>query len=400
MGPRRPPAPLLVALASVAFVSLGLPDGLLGVAWPSIRASFALPLDALGALLVAFTSGYVTSSFCGGWVLARLGLGSVLSASTLLTAVSLLGYAGAPSWRVMVPLTAMAGLGAGAIDTGVNAYASIHLGPRLMNWLHACFGLGAATGPLVMTAVLGAGRPWRDGYALVGLAQLGLAGAFALTASAWTRAAAENEGADEKPGPPSGFRSLRRAASWFGALTFFLYVGLEAGFGVWSYTLLTEGRGMPAAEAGLCVSVFWGGLTVGRLLGAFLGGSVPVTRVLRGCLLVISAAAGLLAADVSNALSFAAVALAGLACGPVFPSLMSTTPARVGEEDVPGTVGLQVAGAALGAALLPAAIGIVAARAGIESVGYSLLALGIVVLAAQEKALALPPHTPAGATGR
>lgn len=384
------PSLLLVALASVAFVSLGLPDGLLGVAWPSIRASFGLPLDALGALLVAATAGYVFSSFCAGFALARIGLGTLLALSCLLTAGSLLGYATTPRWWVMVLLAVVVGLGAGAIDAGINAYASLHLGPRLLSWLHACFGVGAAAGPVIMSAVLQSGRPWQRGYLLVGLAQLLLAATFRATARAWSRdggSAPVETGAAAPPAAPAS-ATLRRGATWLGVLTFFVYTGLEAAFGVWSYTLFTEGRGVAAPVAAACVSAFWGGLTGGRVLGAFAGAAVPVKRLLRACLLVIAAAAAVLAADLSPALSFAAVALAGIACGPVFPSLISTTPSRLGDEHAAGGVGLQVAAAALGAALVPAAMGVVAGRVGLESVGWMMLALALAVLAVQEALLA------------
>src|SRR5258708_4045850 len=297
MASRVAPPRLLVVLASVAFVSLGLPDGIVGVAWPSIRASLGLPVDALGALLVAFTSGYVASSFSSGLVLARMGLGTLLALSCLLTSVSLMGYAATPFWWPMVGLAALGGLGAGAIDAGINAYASLHLGPRLMSWVHACWGVGAATGPLVMTAVLQAGRPWQHGYFIVGLAQLLLAAAFALSAPAWTRGVASTAGSINAAATPPALASVRPDATGLGVLTFFIYTGLEGAFGVWSYTVLTEARGVPAPVAGVCLSAFWGGLTLGRLLAAFAGGSIPVTRTLRACLLVIALASATFAAN-------------------------------------------------------------------------------------------------------
>lgn len=374
----------LIVLASVAFVSLGLPDGIVGVAWPSIRASFGLPIDALGALLVAYTCGYVASSFSSGLVLARMGLGTLLALSCLLTAASLMGYATTPFWGPMVGLATVGGLGAGAIDAGINGYASLHLGPRLMSWLHACWGVGAATGPLVMTAVLRAGRPWQRGYLIVGGAQLVLAAAFALSASAWTGGGAPASSGVHASTTDHAAPTLRRGATWLGVLTFFLYTGLEGAFGVWSYTVLTEGRGVPASVAGACVSAFFGGLTLGRLLSAFTGGSVPVTRTLRVCLLVIALASATFAADVWRPASFAAVVVAGIACGPVFPSLMSTTRARLGAPLVARAVGFQIGAAALGSAILPAGIGWVAGRAGLESVGGMLLLLALVVLGVQE----------------
>jgi fucose permease len=163
---------LLVALAYAAFVSLGLPDGLTGVAWPSIRTTFGLPLNALGALATTAMIGYLVSSFSSGRMLARLGVGGLLALSCLATAISLLGYGSAPLWGVMVGLGLLAGLGAGAIDAGLNTYAAENFSPRTVNWLHASFGLGAATGPMVMSSVISAGQSWRLGYLIVGVAQL------------------------------------------------------------------------------------------------------------------------------------------------------------------------------------------------------------------------------------
>jgi fucose permease len=147
-------------LASLAFISLGLPDGLLGVAWPSIRGFFGLDIDAVGALLVATMAGYVASSFSSGRLLRRLNVGSVLALSCVLTAGSLLAYGTTSRWAVMIALGITLGAGGGAIDSGLNTYAATHHGARTLNWLHACYGIGAATGPLIMAAVLGMGLGW------------------------------------------------------------------------------------------------------------------------------------------------------------------------------------------------------------------------------------------------
>jgi MFS family permease len=177
---------LLAGLAYLGFISLGLPDGLNGVAWPSIRAFFDLPLDALGALLVTFMLGYLLSSFSSGWLLARINVGALLALSCLATAVSLLGYALASHWWMMVTLGALAGLGAGAIDAGLNTFAATHFSARSVNWLHACYGLGTTSGPVIMTGVLMAERSWQWGYGIVGVGQLALAICFGLTYRRWT----------------------------------------------------------------------------------------------------------------------------------------------------------------------------------------------------------------------
>lgn len=371
----------LPLLASLAFMSLGLPDGLLGVAWPSIRIFFGLPLDALGALLVAFTGGYVAASFSSGRILARVNLGALLAWSCLATAVSLLGYARTTSWAGMVALAALGGAGAGAIDAGVNTYAATYHGPRMLNWLHACYGVGAATGPLILTRVLEAGHPWQRGYAIVGLAQVGLATAFAFRRKCWPPTNAAAPGAPETA---SAAATLRLPVTWLGVVTFFLYTGLEASAGVWVYTLFTEGRGIAPTTAGFWVSVYWFGLTVGRLFGALAGWLLPVPHLLRLSLCSIAFGAALIWTDLGDGLSFAGLALAGVASGPIFPSLVAATPARLGEAHRANAIGFQVAAAALGQALLPATIGIVAGRLGLSSIGLLLLTFALLVLVAHE----------------
>src|SRR6266568_4864209 len=185
-APTRSAQRATLALASLGFISLGLPEGLLGVAWPSIRASFDLPLDALGLLLGTFASGYFVSSALTDKLLTSFGIGSVLSASCATTGVCLVGYALAPSWPAMVIVGGVLGIGAGIIDSALNTFAAVQYGSRVLNWMHAAFGLGAAVGPLVMTAILSAGLAWNLGYVSVALAQLGLAVGYWLTRQRFT----------------------------------------------------------------------------------------------------------------------------------------------------------------------------------------------------------------------
>src|SRR5919202_399257 len=183
-APAKPGTPRPAALG---FVSLRLPEGMLGVAWPSIRASFGLPLDALGLLLGPFATGYFVSSAVSGRVLTRLGVGQALAISCGVTGLSLLGYALSPAWPSMVALAGVLGLGAGTIDSGINTYAAVAHGARVLNWMHAPFGLGAAVGPLIITAIIGSGLAWNVGYAAVALAQLGLAAGYWLTRDRYAR---------------------------------------------------------------------------------------------------------------------------------------------------------------------------------------------------------------------
>src|ERR1041384_900249 len=279
---KRKPEMLLIALAFAAFVSLGLPDGLNGVAWPSIRAYFDLPLDALGSLLVMFTLGYLVSSFSSGRLLSLMSVGKLLAMSCLATAMSMLGYALASAWWVMVTFAALAGLGAGAVDAGLNTFAAMRFSARMVNWLHACYGIGAATGPMIMTSVLTMHRPWQRGYVIVGIGQLALALCFLVTRQWWPGVLA----ASTSPATvtrASNISTLKLPAVWLSVGVFFVYTGIEAAAGAWAFTLFTEARGVSVITAGWWVSAYWGALTVGRLLSGMVLGFVSVPQLLRLC---------------------------------------------------------------------------------------------------------------------
>jgi fucose permease len=363
-------------------VSLGLPDGLLGVAWPSMRSTYGLPLDALGPLLAAFTAGYVVSSFTAGPLLARWNVGSLLAASCFATGVSLFGYASAGSWGVVITSAGLSGIGAGAIDVGVNAHVASYHGPRLLNWMHAAYGVGAATGPLLMTSVLAAGHAWQLGYAMVAAGQLTLGTAFAASRSLWPPPRARG-------GEPAFERvpiahTLGLGTTWIGVAAFFTYTGLEAVAGVWAYSVLTSTRGLSMERAGLGVSLFWTGLTVGRVLFGLAVDRSPVGASLRSPLLLVVIGAGLVCWTTSAYVSVLGFALLGLGAGPVFPSLMSDTPRRVGPTHATNAIGFQVAAAALGQASLPALVGYLARAHGLDIVAPSLLMAAIVVVVLHE----------------
>lgn len=384
---------LLIGLAYLGFISLGLPDGLLGVAWPSIRAYFTLPLDALGALLVLFTSGYLLSSFSSGRLLMHLNVGSLLALSCLATAVSLLGYALTPWWELMAALGLLSGLGAGAIDAGVNTYAATHHSARTVNWLHACYGIGAASGPLIMVRVLHASYPWQWGYAIVGVGQLVLAMCFGLTRSWWpSTSMSQTIPAASPVGAVSSRSTLRLPVVWLSIAVFFIYTGLEAAAGTWAFSLFTEARTIPAMTAGTWVSVYWGSLTVGRLLSGVVVSFVPVRLFLRVCIAGIACGAALIWLNRSSQLSFLGLALMGLSSAPVFPSLIATTPERLGAAHTANGVGFQIAAAVLGQSLLPGLVGVLARHLGLEVVGPVLLTAALLLLVVYEALTVVSPR--------
>ncbi|HKZ08559.1 MAG TPA: MFS transporter [Methylomirabilota bacterium] len=387
---------MLFALALLAFVSLGLPDGVLGVAWPSMRASFGLPLAQLGVLLAASMVGYLGSSFTSGWLVARLGVGRLLVWSSALIVANSAAYALAPRWSAMVAAAVLAGLGAGAIDAGINAFAAVRFPPRLLSWLHAAYGVGAMAGPLLMTAVLAGGHSWRLGYALLGLALAGMMVAFVRARPLWqARAPAASPGASTAPAPARRLTAtLRRPAVWLNVALFFLYTGIEVTAGQWTYSLFTEGRGITPELAGLLAAGYWGALTMGRIGFGWLADRVPAPTLLRVAMMGAPVAALLLWRAPGAWGGGAGLLALGISLAPIYPLLVAATPERLGDADTANAIGFQVAAACLGAAVLPGAAGLLAHRGGLDVIGPFLLGAALLLLllhalAARRPALAL-----------
>lgn len=377
----------LLVLAYLAFVSLGLPDSLLGVGWPSIRSDFRVSTESVGLLLTSGTVGYLISSVVAGFTIARLGVGWLLAGSTALASLALVGYAGSPGLPLMIGCALLVGLGSGAIDAGLNAYAAGAFGPRHMNWLHACFGLGVAIGPLIMTSVLGAGLAWRWGYGIVAAAQAVLALAFVLTARTWAqRGAVPGEPARaDVPAPPAAPVRIRATlalpAVWFGALTFAVYVAIEVGAGLWAFLLLTEDRGMSATAAGLCVSLYWGSLFVGRVVQGLFANRLDTRSVLLGSMLGMAAGSVLVALPGPAWLAVLGLAIIGFGAAAVFPLLTLATAERVGQQHADRAIGVQIGAAGLGGALLPAALGVLIGRTSVAALGPALVVASLAMLA-------------------
>ncbi len=385
----------LIVLAYVAFIALGMPDGLMGVAWPSVRQSFSIPLDALGSLLFASTAGYLTAAFFSGRLISLLGIGRVLALSCALTGAALLGYTLVPVWWMMVTLGILAGLGAGAIDAGLNTYVAAHFGEGLMQWLHASYGIGITSGPLIMTAALNSFQSWRLGYLTVSGVQFLLTACFILTLPLWK----QNDARDiaQHPAITSGTtrpaaltdyhtslgETLRQPRVWLSLLCFFLYTGSEVGLGVWAYTLLTESRGVPPEAAGLLAGSYWAMFTVGRVIAGLYARRIGASRLVLGSLIGALLAAVLLWWNPAPAVSLAAVGLIGLVIAPIFPGLVSGTSQRVGPRFAANTIGMQMAGAGLGAASIPSLMGVLARGFSLEVIPAFLAFLFAVQIAIQ-----------------
>ncbi|MBX3748216.1 MAG: MFS transporter [Verrucomicrobiae bacterium] len=379
----------LVALLAAGFVSLGLPDGMLGVAWPSMRRDFDRPLDALGAILILFTAGYLASSFGTGAILARMRVGTLLTISAFITGLCLLTFAIAPAWVVVVAVAGVAGLGAGAIDAGLNAYAATHHSPATLHWIHAAYGVGAAASPLFLGHLLARGGRWQTGYAAVGVLELVLAGCFLATRHWWHTPPAvvaatlpvspatatipvQPHRVPQGPSPerPSLRATLGIGRVQFGIAVFFVYTGLEAAVGTWAFTLLTAHYRLPEDSAGHWVGAYWGSLAAGRVLaGVFARRLAPLTviRLSAGGLMVGTLLPLCL---VHPATAQLALIILGIACAPVFPLLIALTPHRVGAQHATSAVGFQIAAATLGQSLIPTAIGWAGRTHGLRAIPF------------------------------
>jgi fucose permease len=374
----------LLLLAYVGFISLGLPDGLLGVAWPSMWRDFGVDVGAVGLLLTVGVVGYLSSSVVTGFALARVGVGWLLAGSTALAALALYGYSIAPFFLLVPVFSLLLGLGSGAIDAGLNVYAASHFGPRHMNWLHASWGFGATMGPLVMTAVLGSGLAWRWGYGLTAAAQTVLAIAFAFTARAWQDGpvAAPAEAASVAPVPRRRGAALRVTAVWLGAFTFAAYTGIEFSAGLWAFTLLTEGRGLSPTVAGTCVSVYWGSLFVGRVLYGVVATRLSSRVTLLTCMTGMGVGAAVLALPAPGWVAVTGLMMIGGSAAPVFPLLTLTTADRVGPANAGPAVGIQIAAAGLGGVAFPAGIGLLFDRYGTDVLAWVLIAMSAALIGA------------------
>jgi fucose permease len=377
----------LLLLSYVAFVSLGLPDTVLGVAWPSLRRGFVLAQADVGAALTASVAGYLVSSTMAGRLTSRFGVGGLLAGSSATVALGLAGCAVAPTWWTFVSMAAIVGLGSGAVDAGINGYAAHHFSARHVNWLHGFWSVGATIGPVVMTASV-ASATYRLGYAALAAAIAAMGLAFARTRRAWddpVKAAASAERA--APPPATASAVLRRGRAWLQMAIFFLYTGVELGVGQWCFTVLREARGLGVEAAGTWTAAYWASHTAGRFVLGSVVERVGPDRLLRATSAGALVAAVLFAASDGLAGRVGLVAL-GACFGPFFPTLMARTPARLGGGAV-HAVGFQVGASTLGTAALPSAAGLLATFAGVNAIAAALAVATGVVLVLHEVLVAI-----------
>ena len=371
----------LLGLVYLSFISIGLPDGMLGVAWPAMRLQMDQPLAAVGAITMTMTACSAAASLLAGAVVQRIGTGAVVAGSCLLTALGLLGFAVAPSFGWLVALAIPLGVGAGAVDASLNHFVSAHYSSRHMNWLHGFWGVGATTGPLVMGAALASEGGWTAGARSIGLMQLGLALVLFATVSLWSRETAQAPEDAEQPDQPSADLDPPPLAMWLAPLCFLFYVSAEMGTGLWAASILVTDRGLAAGDASVWVSLYFGAITVGRFAVGLVANRIGNRRLVRLGIVVAMAGALLFALPgIFGALSPVGLVIMGLGCAPIFPSLMHETARRFPPEVVRQLIGRQMTCAYAGSSVVPAAFGLMAAWAGLQTVMPVVVVLLLVLL--------------------
>ena len=350
-------ASLLLPVIYLAFISLGLPDALLGSAWPSMYTELGASLSWAGIVSMIISAGTIVSALCSERLNLRLGTGGVTFLSVMLTAVALLGFSLSTSFWQLCLWAVPYGLGAGSVDAALNNYVALHYESRHMSWLHCMWGVGASIGPVIMGRAL-AGGTWQGGYRTIALLQFALTAVLLLSLRLWKRPQANVEGADFKPHPIPEL--LRRPGVPQVLLCFFCYSALEATAGMWAASYCTLVRGIDAETAARWASLFYVGITIGRGVCGFLAMKISDQNMIRLGQTLIAAGVVLVLAPLGQGTLFAGLVTVGLGCAPIYPSIIHETPVNFGRDVSMSMTGLQMATAYVGSCLMPPLFGLLA----------------------------------------
>lgn len=378
-------ASLLLPVIYLTFISLGLPDSLLGTAWPVMHVDLGAPVAAQSLISIIISCCTIVSSLLTARLVHRLGTGRLTALSVALTAAAILGFSTTNAFWQLCLIAVPYGLGAGAIDAALNNYVALNYGARHMSWLHCCWGIGASVGPLVMGWALGERMGWPGGYLAIGAVQVAITVVLLLSIPLWKRAdsadpAGEGEsksGAEdgEKNSTPTNRELLNLPGARAAIGSFGTYCALEGSIGLWIASYLTMARGIDASTAASIVAQFYLGITLGRLISGFIAQWLTSENQIRlGQALVAAGLTGLIMLDGPLAAG-ACVLVAGLGCAPIYPSIVALTPRRFGQRASQGLVSLQMACAYAGSMLVPPIFGLVAGAGGSPLIPFMALAL-------------------------
>lgn len=385
---------LLLIIIYLAFISLGLPDPLLGAAWPVMQQDFEVPLETAGILSMVTAGGTIVSSLVSGKVIHRFGTGKVTLISCLMTASALLGFAFAPSILWLVVWTILLGLGAGSVDTALNNYVANHYKAHHMSWLHSFWGVGATLGPIIMAQFISTQHAWRSGYLTISGIQFTLAVLLLLSLPLWNRVSKNNNVVEEddevhlyevtKQVKPLQIKGVKLSL-----LTFLFYCGVEATVGLWGSSFLVNVKDLPAAVAAQWVSFYWGGLTIGRFLTGFVTFKMSNRMLIRTGQIIALVGASLLLLPLPSTVSLVGFIVIGFGLAPIFPCMVHETPYRFGKSHSQTIMGYQMALAYTGGTLMPPILGFIASSTTIGIFPFFIVVYIVMMLISSEQLIAL-----------
>ena len=359
---------ILLAVIYMAFISLGLPDSLLGAAWPSMYTEFGVPLSYAGVVSMIIAFGTIVSSLQSDRMTRKLGTGMVTAISVAMTAMALFGFSFSHSFIALCLWAIPYGLGAGSVDASLNNYVALHYESRHMSWLHCMWGVGATLGPYIMGYALTGGQSWNVGYRYIGIIQVFLTAILLLSLPLWLKRTAVNGGetdADTSVDKKSGKAlSLREIFSIPGAkevmLCFFCYCALEQTTGLWASSYLNIYRGISPETAARYAALFYIGITIGRAISGFITMKLNDKQMIRMGQVIITIGLVMMHLPFSQNLSLFGLIVIGLGCAPIYPCIIHSTPAHFGADKSQAIIGVQMACAYIGTCLMPPVFGLIA----------------------------------------
>ncbi len=377
---------LLLAVIYISFISLGLPDALLGAAWPSIYQGFGVPVSYSGVIFCIISAGTVISSLQSDRLTRRFGAGVVTAVSVGMTAAALFGFSISNSFWALCLWAIPYGLGAGSVDAALNNYVALHFASRHMSWLHCMWGIGASVGPYIMGAALTRNAGWHMGYRVIGVIQIVLTILIVLSLPLWKKKAAA--GAGEGANAPAKALTLKQIFRIPGVkavlITFFCYCSLEQTTSLWASSYLVLNKGIAPETAATFASLFFIGITAGRALCGFLTFKLNDTQMVRMGLGLITIGVAAILLPLGETATLAGLLLVGLGCAPIYPSIIHSTPAHFGADHSQAIIGVQMASAYVGSTLMPPLFGAIAGRTTIAIFPYYLLAILILMTCMHE----------------
>lgn len=378
----------LLVVIYIAFIGLGVPDSLIGSAWPAIHTEINIPVEAVSILTFIISGCTVLSSMFSTGILNKFGTAKVTAFSTAMTATALLGFSKAPSFWFMIPLAILLGLGAGAIDSGLNNYVALHFKASHMNFLHCFYGVGVSLSPYLMSQAL-SDVGWRGGYRYAFYVQSVITLLLIVSLPMWKKTSSADEAEEEKGISLSLLQMAKRSDVRVVWIIMLATNAIEYACGVWGSTYLVAEKGFEAKHGALALTVYYAGMSVGRFVSGLLSGKINTwKRIGIGCA-VLAPATIIMLLPVHGAVTVVGLFLVGLGNGSIYPNMIHLTPHNFGKEASQAIMGSQIAFAYIGVMLAPPAVSLISGLIGIKVYPVLLAVLYIIMIAALKHFTAL-----------